>query len=149
LRLRSDCNGVWANPNTVLWRVGVGFERRFGRMEDFMSNILISKSAKRAIANRGSSGKSGAISTARLIAGANRWRENYNPLRGLTLNRAIALMEAFPRGEYADLMWTMGAPLLGVECARRGSLCFNRTAHEQAAQPGLEHQDSARGRHDL
>lgn len=33
--------------------------------------------------------------------------ESTNPLRGLTLIRAIMLMEQFMRGEYADVQWTM------------------------------------------
>ena len=36
---------------------------------------------------------------------ANRAREQYNPLRGLTLSRAISLIEGFNRGEMADLQW--------------------------------------------
>jgi phage gp29-like protein len=35
-----------------------------------------------------------------------RWREQYNPLRGLTVPLAVALLEAYPRGEMADLQWT-------------------------------------------
>ncbi len=35
----------------------------------------------------------------------NRWREQYNPLRGLTLARAIALAEDFYRGNMADYQW--------------------------------------------
>lgn len=37
---------------------------------------------------------------------ANRWRAQYNPLRGLTMQRAVALLEAGERGDYADLQWT-------------------------------------------
>lgn len=33
------------------------------------------------------------------------WRVNYNPLRGLTLGRAVGLLEAGERGEYPDLQW--------------------------------------------
>src|SRR6185503_9997020 len=42
---------------------------------------------------------------ARLVRGTNRWREWYNPLRGLTVARAIQLLEAGQRGEFADLQW--------------------------------------------
>lgn len=35
----------------------------------------------------------------------NRWREEYNPLRGLTLSRAVQLAEAYFRGEMADYQW--------------------------------------------
>lgn len=34
------------------------------------------------------------------------WRSQYNPLRGLDLRRAVALLEAGERGEYPDLQWT-------------------------------------------
>lgn len=33
------------------------------------------------------------------------WREHNNPLRGLTMARAVTLLEAGERGEYADLQW--------------------------------------------
>lgn len=46
-----------------------------------------------------------------------RSREQHNPLRNFTLARAIQLAEAYPRGEYADLMWTLGAPYNGIETA--------------------------------
>jgi phage gp29-like protein len=39
------------------------------------------------------------------VKAANRWRNAYNPLRGLTIERAVALLEAGERGEYADLQW--------------------------------------------
>lgn len=41
----------------------------------------------------------------RIIIAANKWRDAYNPLRALTLQRAIALQEAYNRGEMADLQW--------------------------------------------
>lgn len=37
---------------------------------------------------------------------ANPWRERFNPLRGLTLARAVALLEGYARGEMAELQWT-------------------------------------------
>jgi len=46
-----------------------------------------------------------------------RAREWHNPLRHFSLQRAISLSEAYPRGEFADLMWTMGAPFNGIETA--------------------------------
>lgn len=39
------------------------------------------------------------------VAKLNRWREQYNPLRGLTLARAVQLAEAYFRGEMADYQW--------------------------------------------
>ncbi len=40
------------------------------------------------------------------IRKANTWRDNYNPLRGLTMRRVVSLMEEGERGAYADLQWT-------------------------------------------
>jgi hypothetical protein len=36
---------------------------------------------------------------------SNRWREFYNPLRGLSLPKVVSLLEAGERGQYADLQW--------------------------------------------
>ncbi|MCW5557722.1 MAG: hypothetical protein KIT22_07810, partial [Verrucomicrobiae bacterium] len=44
-------------------------------------------------------------SQAQLVRQANRWREQYNPLRGLTIRRAVALVETYDRGEFSDLQW--------------------------------------------
>lgn len=35
----------------------------------------------------------------------NRWRDGFNPLRGLTIMQAVSLLEAGERGEYASLQW--------------------------------------------
>lgn len=40
------------------------------------------------------------------VATANLWRDGYNPLRGLTMRRAVQLLEDEARGAYADLQWT-------------------------------------------
>jgi len=48
-----------------------------------------------------SSGRMGQIVTA-----ANRWRENYNPLRSLTMRRVVELFELAQRGDTAYLQWT-------------------------------------------
>jgi phage gp29-like protein len=53
-------------------------------------------------------------------------REQYNPLRSLTIARAVSLLEAGQRGEYADLMWTywfveQTEPILGTILERRSS----------------------------
>ena len=34
-----------------------------------------------------------------------RWRDAYNPLRGLSLPKLVSLLEAGERGQYADLQW--------------------------------------------
>jgi hypothetical protein len=35
----------------------------------------------------------------------NQWRESYNPLRGLTISRVVAMLDAGKRGQYSDLQW--------------------------------------------
>ena len=35
----------------------------------------------------------------------NQWREYYNPLRGLSIQKMVSLLEAGERGQYADLQW--------------------------------------------
>lgn len=42
-------------------------------------------------------------------------RDYDNPLRGLTVDKAIRLMESYNTGDFADLMWTFAAPFLGIE----------------------------------
>ena len=54
------------------------------------------------------------MNLARSLASANSWRDAYNPLRGLTLARAVQLMEAAQRGVMADLQW-LYASELGIE----------------------------------
>ncbi|MDR2981865.1 MAG: DUF935 family protein [Puniceicoccales bacterium] len=36
----------------------------------------------------------------------NTWREQFNPLRGLTIAKAISLLEDYERGRMSDLQWT-------------------------------------------
>lgn len=48
------------------------------------------------------------------IVSANTWRDRYNPLRGLTMQRAVYLMEAAQRGVMAELQWLYGSEL-GIE----------------------------------
>ena len=54
------------------------------------------------------------MSFKRTLAAANAWREQYNPLRGLTMRRAVSLMEDAQRGVMADLQW-LYASELGIE----------------------------------
>lgn len=49
----------------------------------------------------------GGVSLVQRMRSINRWREAYNPLRGLTLGRAVQLGDAYFRGEMADPMWTL------------------------------------------
>ncbi|HEV2207315.1 MAG TPA: DUF935 family protein [Verrucomicrobiae bacterium] len=44
-------------------------------------------------------------STAELVRVNNRWRDNYNPLRGLIMAKVVQLLECGQRGDYADLQW--------------------------------------------
>lgn len=40
------------------------------------------------------------------MAKVNKWRAQYNTLRGLTPERAVSLLESAEGGQYAELMWT-------------------------------------------
>ena len=65
-------------------------------------------------------------STAAFVRKNNRWRDTLNPLRSLTIARAIALLEEGVRGEFADLQWTYQAierryPVLRAVKARRSA----------------------------
>ena len=56
----------------------------------------------------------------------NRYREQFNPLRGLTISKAVNYLEQYQRGEYADPMWVFyfieqGDPDLYALIARRTS----------------------------
>lgn len=60
------------------------------------------------------------------VAAANVWRDSYNPLRSLTIQRAVTLLEEGERGAMADLQWTyrfveMQDPVLGALIERRTS----------------------------
>lgn len=46
---------------------------------------------------------------------ADKWRERYNPLRGLTAETARALIESYLSGQATDLMWAQAAPMIGIE----------------------------------
>lgn len=51
------------------------------------------------------SSKIESISQAGIIKKANFWRDYYNPLRLLTIDRAVYMLEWGERGAYADLQW--------------------------------------------
>jgi phage gp29-like protein len=51
-----------------------------------------------------STGQAGSLTET--LQATNRWREQYNPLRSLTMDRAVRLLEAGERGEFGDLQWT-------------------------------------------
>lgn len=43
--------------------------------------------------------------TAELVRQSNAWRDGYNPLRGLVISRIVTLLEAYDRGEMAEVQW--------------------------------------------
>ncbi|MFA6962436.1 MAG: DUF935 family protein [Opitutaceae bacterium] len=49
---------------------------------------------------------SGSSSAESRVARMNGWRDQLNPLRGLTIARAVALLEDYNMGRMADLQWT-------------------------------------------
>lgn len=78
------------------------------------------------------------------VAAANVWREQYNPLRGLDIQRAVSLLEDGERGAMADLQWTyrhieMQDATLGAVIDRRVSaieeMAWNILVAESASSP--------------
>jgi hypothetical protein len=49
----------------------------------------------------------GGKSAAELVRQSNRWRDNYNPVRGLFIARAISILETADRGDFAELQLVM------------------------------------------
>ena len=49
----------------------------------------------------------GGKSAAELVRQSNRWRDNYNPIRSLGIARAISMLEAADRGDFAELQLVM------------------------------------------
>jgi phage gp29-like protein len=60
------------------------------------------------------------------VATANLWRDNYNPLRGLTIQRAAMLLEDGERGAYAELQWLYRS--IEMQDATLGALIERRTS---------------------
>lgn len=60
------------------------------------------------------------------VAAANLWRDNYNPLRGLTIQRAATLLEEGERGAYAELQWLYRS--IEMQDATLGALIERRTS---------------------
>jgi len=64
--------------------------------------------AKTVSPQKGKAGKAPTLrgnSPAQIVRSANRWRDQYNPLRGLLISRVVTMLEAGERGEYAELQW--------------------------------------------
>jgi phage gp29-like protein len=62
--------------------------------------------SRRNLRNRASAPGRGR-SAAELVRQSNRWRDTYNPLRGLVISRIVTLIEAADRGDYAELQLVM------------------------------------------
>lgn len=60
------------------------------------------------------------------VAAANGWRDAYNPLRGLTISRAVSMLEASDRGAHAEVQWTYDA--IERQDATLGALVEKRTS---------------------
>ncbi len=60
------------------------------------------------------------------VAAANLWRDNYNPLRGLTIARAVNMLEDGERGAYGEVQWTYR--YIEMQDATIGALVERRTA---------------------
>ena len=60
------------------------------------------------------------------IAAANSWRDLYNPLRSLTIQRSVTLLEEGERGAFADLQWTYR--FIEMQDATLGALIERRTS---------------------
>ncbi|HEY2082655.1 MAG TPA: hypothetical protein VGI88_07695 [Verrucomicrobiae bacterium] len=56
---------------------------------------------------RGTASAGGGKSAAELVRQSNRWRDNYNAIRGLFIARAVYLLEAADRGDFAELQLVM------------------------------------------
>lgn len=58
-------------------------------------------------ANQAAGPSGGGLSTEELVRRSNYWRDNYNPLRGLTMARLMALFEQAERGAFAEIQLTL------------------------------------------
>ncbi len=74
------------------------------------SGAAANNAPKRKIANRAAKAPAnptptGGTSMVKKLAALNKWREQFNPLQGLTLQRAVALSREYFLGQMADLQW--------------------------------------------
>jgi phage gp29-like protein len=60
------------------------------------------------------------------VTAANTWRDSYNPLRSLTITRAVSLLEEGERGAMSDLQWTYR--YIEMQDATLGALVERRTS---------------------
>lgn len=73
------------------------------------------------------------------VAAANLWRDHYNPLRGLTIQRAASLLEEGERGAYAELMWLYRS--IEMQDATLGALIERRTSAIQRLDWNIKTRD--------
>jgi DNA topoisomerase-1 len=74
-----------------------------------MSAFTKAKVAMGALFNRAKEllpGPGGGVSQEKRMAGMQKWREAYNPLRGLTIARCVTMLENAQVGTMADVQWT-------------------------------------------
>jgi len=84
----------------------------------------------------------------RLVTGVSTWRDQFNPLRGITMEGAIGWLEQAQRGEFADIQWAYSfierrdADLLAIVERRTGALLqmdWNiKTVEKRFKTKGLE-----------
>lgn len=90
---------------------------KFNKRSTVRNRSAISKPRTAKVNKAVNNAPSRGVSILKIIDRVNSWRENYNPTVHLTMQRARYLVESYPRGEFADLMWTFGAPFTGIENA--------------------------------
>ena len=74
------------------------------------------------------------------VAMANTWRDQYNPLRSLTISRAVSLLEEGERGAFANLQWTYR--FIEMQDATLGALIERRTSAIQKLDWDIKTRDS-------
>ena len=72
-----------------------------------MTNTTNNRGTRNAQNPETQSSAGGGKSAAELVRQSNRWRDNYNPIRGLVIARAIGILEAADRGDFAELQLVM------------------------------------------
>lgn len=79
-------------------------------------------------AAQGDASPGGAVDVERRVEQVNRWRDQLNPLRGITMATAVSYLEQAQRGEFADVQWAYSflerrdADLLAIVERRTGAL---------------------------
>jgi len=70
-------------------------------------SIVQSRTPSAGLPRQSAATAGGGKSAGELVRQSNRWRDNYNPIRGLVIARAISILEAADRGDYAELQLVM------------------------------------------